>query len=98
MAFQVGALEGVLRINISQFQQGLKQAAQETQQKARQLSDTLHVKARLDTAPLTQGLAQAQRQAAQASAGLTRTLTDGGRAAPWPLIPSCGPVASKRPA
>jgi hypothetical protein len=61
MAFQVGAIEGHLRLNYAQFEQGLRRAVAETQQRKAQLKSALDVKARLDTAPVTRGLAQASQ-------------------------------------
>lgn len=70
MPFSVGAIEGSLRINIAQFQAGLRQAMEETRQKSRQLSDQLHVKARVEASGLTRGVAQLSRSSEQAMAAL----------------------------
>jgi hypothetical protein len=74
MAFDLGSLSAKLTISIAQFQAGLKQAATETQQKARQLTDQLHLKARLDTSGLSKGLGQATKSTEQAMATLLARL------------------------
>lgn len=77
MAMSVGAIEARLRVNIAQFQQGLRDGAQEGARRAAELTKSLHIKARLDHTPLTQGLHQAMRGTAAAMAGLLGRLRQG---------------------